>query len=167
VRIIENNHGLILKDNPSPIRFLGFFFLIISSAFVYGSLGGYSNYSEASALALKLHFTFGVIGVCVGIWLILTKTSHVEIVSANQAVNLIKRNLMSRNEISIPFYKIKQFIVSEKEDQDGDPIWKVDLQMESAEIIELSSVWLHDKPQCEEAAKVGNLLLTGVMQNIN
>jgi hypothetical protein len=161
VRITKNNHDiLILKNNASPIRFLGFFFLIISSAFVYGSLGGYSNYAEASDLAIKLHFIFGVIGSCVGIWLILTKTSRVEILSAKQTVNLIKSNLLGKIETSIPFYKLKQFIVSEKEDQDGDPIWKVDLQTESAEVIELSSVWLHDKPQCEEAATTANKVLS-------
>jgi hypothetical protein len=160
VRITKNNHGdLILKNNPSPIRFLGVLFLIISSGFVYGSLGGYSNYAEASDLAIKLHFIFGIIGVSVGVWLMLTKTSHIDISAVNQTVNLVKSNLLGKKETSIPFYKIKQFIVSEKEDQDGDPIWKVDLQMESAEIIELSSVWLHDKPQCEEAVTTANKVL--------
>jgi hypothetical protein len=159
MKITQISDGLILKNNSSPIRFLGFFFLIISSAFVYGSLGGYSNYAEASDLAIKLHFIFGTIGSCVGIWLILTKTSSVNISAVSQTVNLVRSNLLGKKETSIPFYKIKQFIVSEKEDQDGDPIWKVDLQMESAEIIELSSVWLHDKPQCEEAAVTANKVL--------
>ncbi len=159
MRIIENNRGLILKDNPNPIRFLGFFFLLISSASVYGSLGGFSNYTEAKNYELILAFIFGIIGASVGSWLILTKNSQVNISAINQTANLIKSNLLGKKETSIPFYKLKQFIVSEKEDQDGDPIWKVDLEMESAEIIELSSVWLHDKPQSEKAANTANKVL--------
>jgi hypothetical protein len=160
VRIIENNHGLSLKNNPSPIRFLGIFFLLIGSAFVYGSLGGYSNYAEASGLAIKLHFSFGIIAVCVGVWLIATKTSRVEIFAATQTVNLIESNLFGEKQTSIPFCKIKQFIVSEKEDQDGDSIWKVDAELESAEILELSSVWLHDKSHCEKAVTAANKTLS-------
>lgn len=159
MKIIKNNHEIILKNNPYPLRFIGLFFFVISSTFVYGSLGGYSNYAQADSLVLKIHFLFGAIGVCFGSSLILTKSTCVIISELTRNVKLIKNNFFSKNEASIPFYKIKQFIISEKEDQDGDSIWKVDLELESAEIIELTSVWLHDKPQCEEASNSANLIL--------
>jgi hypothetical protein len=160
VRITKNNHNdLILKNNPYPIRFVGVFFFVISSMFVYGGLGGYSNYRDGDPLIMKLHALFGMIGVGVGIWLFLTKTSKVNISATTQTVKLITNNLLGKKERSIPFYKIKEFIVSDKLDQDGDPIWKVDMELESNEIVELSGVWLHDKPQCEEAVITANKVL--------
>jgi hypothetical protein len=160
VRIVKNKHDdTILKNNPYPTRFVGVFFFVISSMFVYGGLGGYSNYRDGDPLIMKLHALFGMIGVSLGVWLILTKSSYVKISAATQTVNIIKSNLLGKNETSIPFYKIKEFIVSDKFDQDGDLIWKVDLELESDEIIELTDVWINDKPQCEEAANSGNLLL--------
>ncbi len=141
------------------MRFIGLFFFLVSSTFVYGSLGGYSNYAQASELTIKLHFLGGFVGVCIGSWLILTKSTYVKISAATQTVSIIKRNLFGKKETLVPFYKIKEFIVSDKFDQDGDLIWKVDLELESEEIIELTDVWINDKPQCEEAANSGNLLL--------
>jgi hypothetical protein len=159
VRITKNNHDdLILKNNPYPIRFLGVFFFLISSLFVYGSLGGYSNYATAPGYVIKLHFLGGAVGVLVGSCLILSKTSYIKISAATQTVGIIKSNLLGKTEISIPFYKIKQFFVSEKTD-DGSLIWKVDLELESDETIEPTSVWHSDQEQCEEAANAANLIL--------
>jgi hypothetical protein len=160
VRITKNDHDdLILKNNPHPLRFVGLFFFLVSSAFVYGSLGGYSNYAEAPEYVIKLHFLGGAVGVFTGSWLILTKSAYVKISAATQTVGIIKSNLLGKKETLIPFYKIKEFIVSDKLDQDGDPIWKVDLELENADIIEFTRVWSNDKPLCEEAAKTANLIL--------
>jgi hypothetical protein len=141
------------------MRFVGLFFFLVSSLFVYGSLGGYSNYAEAPEWVIKAHFLGGAIGVFTGSWLILTKSAYVKISAATQIVSIIKSNLLGKKETVIPFYKIKEFIVSDKLDQDGDPVWKVDLEVESTEIIELTDVWINDKPQCEETATTANLIL--------
>jgi hypothetical protein len=141
------------------MRFIGLFFFLVSSTFVYGSLGGYTNYAQASPLTIKLHFLGGFVGVCIGSWLILTKSAYVKISAATQTVGIIKSNLLGKVETSIPFYKIKQFIISDDLNEDRELVWKVDLELESDEIIELTSVWNSDKEQCEEAVNTANKVL--------
>jgi hypothetical protein len=140
------------------MRFVGLFFFLVSSTFVFGSLGGYSNYSAAPDWVIKLHFLGGAIGVLTGSWLILSKTSYIKISAATQTVGIIKSNLLGKVETSIPFYKIKQFFVSEKID-DGSPIWKVEMELESDETIELTNVWHSDQEQCEKASNAANSIL--------
>ncbi len=160
MRIIKNKHDdIILKTNPNPLRFIGLFFFSISSLFVYGSLGGYSNYAQATELTIKLHFLFGSVGVCIGSWLILTKSSYVQISAATQTVAVIKSNLLGKKQTLIPFYKIKEFIISDDLDEDRNLVWKVDLELESGEITELTTLWLNDKEQCEKAANTANKVL--------
>jgi uncharacterized protein YacL len=159
VKIINNNHNyLTLKNNPYPMRILGGFFFIISSMFVYGSLGGYTNYDKAPDYVIKLHFIAGSIGVLIGSWLILTKSSFIEISAATQTISVIKSNLLSKTEVSVPFNKIKEFFVSEKID-DGSPIWKIDVELKLNESFQLTDVWHSDREQCDEAVNAANNLL--------
>ena len=88
----------------------------------------------------------------------LTPASQVIISTKNRHLTVFRRNMFKRNKTLISFQKIKQFIVNEEFDVDGNPKWKVDLQLKSGEIIELTKIW-NVRNQCVETVKKANQLL--------
>lgn len=66
---------LTIKETPAGLWVFGVFFILVGGSFVFGALGGYSNYRSLSPLILGVHLLVGLIGVASGYWIVLSHLS--------------------------------------------------------------------------------------------
>lgn len=121
--------------------FLGIFFAAIGSVFVYGSLGGYSNYNEASRLAIAAHLFGGLTGVAAGYWIFYI--APVTIITIDRDAETVihrKRGISGKSDIKYRFDEIRQFRLIEEPDFDNDFIWSLGLELADGEIIKISAI---------------------------
>ena len=132
---------MIIKEAPGCLWFLGIFFAVIGTFFVYGSLGGYSNWSEASWWVIVLHFLGGCCAIAAGYWIIYrAPVTKVVIDRGLETVSFKRRGISRRDERTFRFDQIKQFCLIEKPDFDNDYVWALGLEMNDGEIIQISSL---------------------------
>lgn len=155
----NSGSSLIIEDSPGPYWFLGLFFLSVGLVFVYGSLGGYSNYQEASLLAIRLHFIGGAIAVSVGGWLLFTPATKLLISPTTKTLSISRKGVFSKEEHTLHFAGIQRLEAIEEKDSDGDPIWKIVIRDQYGEFIEFSSLLSHDGEGTAEVISKANLIL--------
>lgn len=151
---------LILQDAPGCLWLFGAFFVFVGSIFVYGSLGGFTNYDRVPWWAIAFSFFMGAIAVGVGIWQIaLHPSSKVIINPRTKIVFQRQRGLFKKADRNFRFEEIRRFSVEQGEDGEGDPIWKLELILMSGETVELTSVWERNQEKCETVAAKANQFL--------
>ena len=153
---VKNEH--ILQDSPGVLRFMGFFFVAVG---VIAFVMLFKEYGSSDLLTYEFlgGFVISLFAFIIGLLMVLTPGSQVIISAKHRYLTVFRRNLFKRSKTLISFQKIKQFIVTEEFNVDGDPKWKVDLELRSGEIVELTKVWNDRDGQCVETAKQANQLL--------
>ena len=139
----ERSEGkLMIKDQPGLLWFLGFLFVAVSTVFVLGPLGLFTNNHEISALTRVFSFLMGCIGVGAGLWVV---ERHPQITSVFNRVSgrleLTRWNLLRRSasQRELGLAEIRDVQLVEGKDIDGDPIYGIRLLLRSGEEIALSS----------------------------
>jgi hypothetical protein len=149
---IENE--LILRDAPGGLWIFGLFFAIIGAIFVFGSLGGFTNYDEVPRYAIYLSFLMGATGIGVGVWQISAHPLSKIIINPQiKIVRRTERGLFKNRDETYHFEEIAQFIAIEDEDDESNPIWKLAMLLKDGETIELTKVWSHDAEKYPETAQ--------------
>ncbi len=141
MKIRQNENELTIEETPGCLWIFGLFFVVISGIFVYGSLGGFTNWDEIPRYAIDLSFLMGAIGIAVGIWII--SMAPITKVVVNRRMNTVvhmRRGLAGKQENIYSFRQIKQFCLVEDKDGDGDPVWTLGMELSNGEMIVISSL---------------------------
>jgi hypothetical protein len=161
MRVENSSDELILRDSPGCMWIFGSFFAIIGAIFVYGSLGGFSNWDEVPRYAIYLSFLMGSIAIAVGVWQIGSHPLSKVIINPQvKTVVLSKRGLFAQSETTFHFEEIRQFIVSADKDDEDNPIWKIALFLNDGETIEITSAWSRDEKECLQTAQKINQFMS-------
>ena len=151
---------LILRDAPGCLWLFGAFFVFVGGVFVYGSLGGFTNRDEVPWWLIPFSFFMGATTVGVGIWQIAAHpSSKVTMNSLTKTVLHERRGLFKKSDRIFRFDEIRHFSVEQSEDDESNPIWKLELNLTSGETVELTSVWERNQEKCEAVAQTANQFL--------
>lgn len=139
MKIERSGEILVIRETPGLLWVLGGFFIAISSMFVYGALGGYSNWNEALRFTIGAHLAMGLIGISVGFGVIFSApVTRIVIDRFNRTLLYRVRGLLRRSETVYRFDQIDSFSLIEEKDSDGDPKWSVGLKLREGEVLKVS-----------------------------
>lgn len=151
MKITSTSEQLTLRDNPGCFWLLGLFFMAVGIPFVAGPLGLFTNNDEVSLLPKIFAVVMGCIAVGVGVYLISEAPVTVSVFNRlRDEVVITQRGLFKKSERRIALVEIKSAAIEEKEDDDGDPIYRPFITLHDQQIILLSSLWIHGKEGTEE-----------------
>lgn len=135
---------LTIQETPGCLWFIGAFFSIIGGAFVYGALGGFTNWNEASFWQILLTFFMGSFGVGVGFWTIhKAPISKLVIDRVDEKIYLTRRRLFQRSETIYAFDEVDRFRLIEELDDENSPIWFFGMDLSDGETIAITSLASH------------------------
>ncbi len=160
MRLRKTENELILRDKPGCLWIFGLFFILVSSVFVYGALGGFTDYDRIPDWAISFSFFMGAIGIAVGVWQISSHPlSKIVINRKAKTVVFTQRGLFKKTNRVFRFEEVQKFAVKEGEDDESNAIWKTELSLTSGETVEITSVWERKEKECEYAAETANNFL--------
>ncbi len=120
--------------------------MLVGGSFVFGALGGYSNYRSLSPLILGVHMLVGLIAVACGYWIVfIAPITRLTIDRSSETITLKRRGVAGRIDRVFEFSEIKQFCLIEERDSDGDPIFSLGIDLANGEEIKLSALQSHDE----------------------
>jgi hypothetical protein len=141
MKLTQNENELTIGEAPGCLWIFGLFFAIIGGAFVYGSLGGFSNYAEVGPWGLAASFFMGSTGVAAGFWIIFhAPVTKVTVDRKARTAVHTQRGLFGKKERSYRFDLVREFCLIEEVDGDGDPIWSLGLELSDGERVRISSL---------------------------
>ncbi len=142
----QTNNELIIRETPGCLWIFGLFFAIVGGSFVYGALGGFSNWGEQSLWTLALAFLMGSIAVAAGIWIIYgAPVTKVIINRVENTVQMTRYGLFGKRESYYDFAEIERFRLVEEKDTEGDDVWFLGMELTDGETIKISSFASHDE----------------------
>ena len=146
MKIEQTHNEIIISDTPGCLWFVGLFFTMISGIFVYGSLGGFTNYKDYSPWVIGLTFLMGAIGIGVGIWLIYNAPiTKIVLNRTDETVFMTRFGLFGKRETVYSFDEIQRFCLVEEKDDEGSNIWSVGMILTNGETIKITSLPSHSE----------------------
>jgi hypothetical protein len=137
---------LIIRETPGCLWIFGLFFALVGGAFVYGALGGFTDWGSQSLWMLALAFVMGSAGVAAGIWIIYgAPITRVVIDRIDNEVFITRYGLFGKRQTFYAFEEIEEFRLIEEKDSEGDPIWSLGMDLVDGETIKISSLPNHDE----------------------
>jgi len=151
MKINSSPEQLTLRDNPGCFWFAGLLFIGVGIPFVIGPLGLFTNNNEVSWWVKVLAVMMGCISVGVGVHLIYEAPVTVTVFDRLRGEAIIKeRGLFKNSAHRIALAEIESANIAEKEDDDGDPVYRPFITLHNQQIVLLSSLWIHGKEGTEE-----------------
>lgn len=141
MKLTRDQNELVIKEAPGCLWIFGLFFIVIAGSFVYGSLGGFSNYKSLAQWEILAAFFMGSFGVIIGFWIIYS--APVTKLTIDKQHNLLvhtRRGITGKTEKTYSLTEIKEFTLIEDDDMDGDPIFALGLELTSGETVRISSL---------------------------
>jgi hypothetical protein len=160
MRVTQTADEMILQETPSCLWLFGSFFILVSSIFVYGSLGGFSDYDRIPGWVITVTFFMGAIGISVGVWQIYR--APITIITINRRKKIVmhrRRGIFGSKSDEYGFDQVKHFRVVENVDDEGDKIWYLGLEFYGGKIIRLSSMPSRSVERDQTIAERTNLFL--------
>jgi hypothetical protein len=146
VKIERNGQILTIKETPGCLWIFGLFFALIGSMFVYGALGGYSNYEQATRWIIAAHLFAGLCAVGAGYWIIYkAPITRITIDRGTETLTYRKKGLSGRSDRVFRFRDIERFLVLEDRDSDGDPVFALGFELTDGEVISISAIQTPDE----------------------
>ena len=146
MRLREDFNQIVLQETPASLWLFGLFFATIGGVFVYGSLGGLTNYDEVPAWQLLISFLMGGCAIAVGLWIIYrAPLTKIVINRENETITERRFGLFGRRERVYCFDRIKQFSLIEETDDEGNLIWSLGMDLIDGEKIKISSLPSHSE----------------------
>ncbi len=148
MRSFSNPDGLTLTDSPGCFWFLGFFFCFIGGAAIVAAFS--SGLQEHSLGQILITAALGLAAIGAGIYIIYNApASRVVISRTRNLLTVSQRGLLRRQAHSYSLSSIGCIYLLESEDTDGDPVYKLSMQLEDGVEVPLSHLWLHSSAQLE------------------
>ncbi|MEP6902980.1 MAG: hypothetical protein ABJA66_14605 [Actinomycetota bacterium] len=142
----ETENVLVIRETPGCLWFVGLFFSMIGGVFVYGALGGFTNYKDYSPWVIGLTFLMGAAAVGVGIWIFYrAPITRVVIDRIENTVLMTRYGLFGKQQTFYDFDEIERFCLIEEKDDEGDNVWSLGMKLTSDETIKISSLASHDE----------------------
>ena len=138
--------NLITKDSSGCLWLFGLFFVVIAGTFAAGLLGLFTNLHELNELERAAIWFVSLAGVAAGFWFIYSNPSIKVSFDKREGEALISITGLMKNETEkYPLNEIKDVTIKESKDDDGDPIYAVEMILKSGSVIRLTKLWLRDK----------------------
>jgi hypothetical protein len=146
MQIEKTPNELVIRETPGCLWIFGLFFALVGGVFVYGALGGFSDFGRQTLWTLAIAFVMGAIGVAVGVWIIYGAPITKVVIDRIDDTVVIKRfGLFGRRENQYAFEEVEQFRLIEEEDDEGSLIWSLGMELTNGETIKISSHPSHDE----------------------
>jgi hypothetical protein len=146
MKIEQSEDSLIIRETPGCLWFVGLFFALVGGIFVYGALGGFTDYDKQAPWVIAFAGLMGSCAVGVGIWAIYkAPVTKVVISNTENKVFLSRFGLFEKQKSVYAFEEISRFCLVEERDDEGDPIWSVGFILTSGETIKLNSLPSHSE----------------------
>jgi hypothetical protein len=146
--------NLIVKDSAGCLWLLGLFFVIVAGTFVIGLMGAFTNLNELNQLEQTAAWIVSLAGVAAGVSFIHSNPSIETDFDKRENTVLIKRIGLIRTETEhYSLKEIKDIVINQLKDDDGDPIFSVDMNLVSGKITPLTKTWLRNKEELEKNIK--------------
>lgn len=140
------NGELVITETPGCLWIFGLFFVFVGGIFVYGSLGGFSDYGSIAVWQLALACAMGAIAVGVGIWIIYRAPANKIIINSyDKTVVLQRLGLRGKTRIIYNFEEINRFCIIEEQDDESNLIWSLGMERTDGETIKISSFASHNE----------------------
>jgi hypothetical protein len=141
MKSFQTQNQLIIRETPGCMWIIGLFFASIGGVFVYGSLGGFTNYQFIAPYKIFFAFVIGMIGVLAGCWFIYrSPITKITINNLAETVYLQRFGVSGKTENKYTFDEVSQFFLISEKDNDGDPIWLLAMELADGEVIRISSL---------------------------
>ncbi|MDZ7623687.1 MAG: hypothetical protein U5J96_04460 [Ignavibacteriaceae bacterium] len=147
MKILQHtNSNLVLKDSAGCFWMLGLFFVIIAGTFVIGLMGAFHNLNELNELERTGVWFISLGGLAAGIWFIYSNPgTRLDFNKTENMLTIQRRGLM-RNEIEKHLLNnIEEIILVESEDSEGDPVYRIELQLKNENKTNLTELWINHK----------------------
>lgn len=146
--------NLKIKDSAGCLWLFGLFFIVVAGFFVIGLMGAFNNLHELNQLEQAAAWFVSLAGVAAGVWIIYSNPAIKTDFDKREDKVLIKRIGLMRTETEqYPLKEIKDIVLNESKDDDGDPIFSVDMKLISGKTTALAKTWLRNR---EDLQKVIN-----------
>jgi hypothetical protein len=143
--------NLIVKDSAGCLWLFGLFFVVVAGTFVIGLMGAFNNLNELNQLEQAAVWFVSLSGVAAGIWIIYSNPAIKTDFDKRGNKVLIKRIGLMRTETEqYPLKEIKDILLNESKDDDGDPIFAVDMKLISGKTTALTKTWLRNKEELQK-----------------
>lgn len=153
--IKHTNTELILKDSAGCFWMLGLFFVVIAGIFIAGLSGLFHNNDQLKDWEKIVAWIISLSGFFAGIWFIYVHPDSVITINKNESIVTIHRKGLIRNDIETYMLdEIKDIIIAESSDSDGDPVFRTELSFKTGKKIPLSLLWIQNKDAQENTVKL-------------
>lgn len=143
--------NLIVKDSTGCLWLFGLFFVVVAGTFVIGLMGAFNNPNELNQLEQAAAWFVSLAGVAAGGWFFYSNPAIKTDFDKRENKVLIKRIGLMRTETEhYQFKEIKDIILNESKDDEGDPIFSVDMKLISGKTAALTKTWLRNREELEK-----------------
>lgn len=143
--------NLNVKDSAGCLWLFGLFFVVVAGTFVIGLMGAFNNLNELNQLEQAAAWFVSLAGVAAGIWIIYSNPAIKTDFDKREGKVLIKRiGLMSTETEQYPLKEIIDIVLNESKDDEGDPIFSVDMKLISGKTTALTKTWLRNKEELQK-----------------
>lgn len=148
MKITQTPNELVVKETPGCIWVIGLFFALVGGIFVYGAIGGFTNWNKVPGWQLILTGVMGTIAVLIGYWVIYQAPVLKVIVDRiEDKVSVSRFGLFGKDKKIYSFGEIKEFCLIEERDDENEQIWYVGLNLTSGETVKLTSHAKHSEDE--------------------
>ena len=147
MKIIEpTSRKLILRDTAGCIWLLGLFFLAIAGTFVVGLAGAFTNLYELNVLERTAAWFVSLSGIAVGVWIIYSHPGvYARFDKSTNSLSINRKGLMKNVTETSRLSEIKDVVLDETTDSDGDHFYRIALKLNRDKQVLLFSTGLHNK----------------------
>ena len=143
--------NLTTKDSAGCLWLFGLFFVVVAGTFVIGLLGAFNNLHELNQLELAAAWFVSLAGVSAGVWIIYSNPVVYARFDKREGIAVINRKGFMKNETeNYPLDEIINVEIKESEDDEGDPIFSVEMKLKSAKSVSLTKIWLRTKEDLQK-----------------
>ena len=145
---------LVTKDSAGCLWLFGLFFVLVAGTFVVGLLGAFNNLHELNQLELAAAWFVSLAGAAAGVWIIYSNPVIYSRFDKREGLVVINRRGFMKNETEkYQLTEIKNIVVVESKDSDGDPIFSVNIKLKTEKSPGLTKIWLRNKEHLEKISE--------------
>ena len=143
--------NLKIKDSAGCFWLFGLFFIVVAGFFVIGLMGAFNNLNELNQLEQAAAWVIALSGVAAGVWIIYSNPAiRVSFDKRENLVTIIRRSLMRNEAESYPLNEVINIEIKESKDDEGDPIFSVEMKLKRGRSVSLTKTWLRNKEDLQK-----------------
>ena len=154
MKIAEHTTTILqTKDSAGCFWLFGLFFIVVAGFFVIGLMGAFNNLNELNQLEQAAAWVIALSGVAAGVWIIYSNPAiRVSFDKRENSVTIIRRSVMRNETESYPLNEIINIQIKESKDDEGDPIFSVEMKLKRGRSVSLTKTWLRNKEDLQKVA---------------